>query len=150
MTQQQTLETMAGVVSAVNENGLKLEGRGDAWLNFTKLEWRGHFETPQRGDSVKLGMQQDKNGKWWVKTCEIQSESHPRPSYEDGHVPAGGVDLRFTRQTAMKNAAYIVAQRIARGEYDEVADPNNVMAFDVCAVAEALERHMLRENPPFD
>jgi len=88
---QTELETMAGVVSAVNEYGLKLEGRGDEWVNYTKLEWRGFFEAPQKGDNVKLGLSRDKNGKWWIKTCEIQKHGNgPSTTYEDGRVPAAG------------------------------------------------------------
>jgi hypothetical protein len=156
MTQQQTLETMSGKVSQVARNkdtqeatGIKIEGREEVWLNFSQYP-KGPMETPERGDSVKLGVSRDKQGRWWIGTCEIQSEAHPRSTYEDGHVPAGGRDLSITRSVAIKAAADVVVALIGRGAWPDMSEltPPD-FAIDICAIAQDLERWMLREDVPF-
>ena len=112
------LKTMAGVVSAINAKGIKLEGRGDAWLNFSKPEYRGHFEMPQKGDNVKLGVTPYKDT-YFIQTCEIQHSGQ----YEVGQVPTSGRELSITRSVAMKAATEVVVALINRRAYVDLHAP---------------------------
>jgi hypothetical protein len=138
---------MAGVVSQVNEKGLKLEGRGDAWLNFSKPEYRGHFQMPQKGDNVKLGVNPYKDT-YFIQTCEIQRTAQ----YENGQVPAGGRELSITRSVAIKAATDIAVALIAQGRYQDEPDfaATKQLGIDVPALAQDFERWLIREEIAFD
>ena len=40
---KQDLWLFTGTVTAINENGMKLDSYGDEWINYTKAEWRGSW-----------------------------------------------------------------------------------------------------------
>ena len=147
-SKERTLETMAGEVSAVNAQGLKLAGRGDAWLNFSKPEYRGHFEMPQKGDNVKLGVAPYKDT-YFIQTCEIQKNgSH----YEVGQVPSAGRDLSITRSVAIKAATDVIVALIAQGRYADDPDFGAIkqVGIDIPALSQDLERWMVRDEVQFE
>jgi hypothetical protein len=149
-TETRQLETMVGKVSAVNEKGLKLEGRGDAWLDFTREEWRGQWERPERGDNVKLGMLRGKDDKWWVKTCEIQKHGNsPQTTYDAGQVPTGGKELLVLRESCVKSAAPIIAAWVSRLSAEVVFD-HSMVSRNVLGLAAEFEAWMLREDIAFE
>jgi len=149
---QQTLDTLAGKVSAKNAYGIKLENRGDEWVNFSKPEYRGHWEEPEIGDIVKLGVARGSKGGLFIKTCEVQKHGNgPATVYEDGRVPAGGKDLGITRSCSVYAATNAVVALIAQRCYiDSDGEPMlEEISVDIRGLAEKLERHMLREDVQF-
>lgn len=149
MTTERVLETMAGVVSQMNEKGLKLEGRGDAWLNFSKPEYRGHFEMPQKGDNVKLGVIPYKDT-YFIQTCEVQRSANG--SYEPGQVPTAGRELSISRSVALKAATDVAVALIAQGRYQDEPDfaATKQLGIDIPGLAQDLERWLTREEIAFE
>lgn len=92
-------EPIEGRVVAVNDRGIKLEGRDD-WLNFSKPEYRDQpWQTPAVGDNVRLTL----SGKF-VKTCEVLGG----PAAAS---PAAGSsrERSIERQVALKAAVELVS-----------------------------------------
>lgn len=90
-------EPIEGRVAAVNDRGVKLEGRED-WLNFSKPEYRGQpWQTPAVGDNVRLTL----SGKF-VKTCEVVAAAASSPA-------ASSRERSIERQVALKAAVELVS-----------------------------------------
>ena len=79
-------ETLSGAVVAVNDKGLRLEGR-DGWLNFSK--WAEGLVPPARGAHVVVTL--DKAG--FVRTLAPAEAPDPR------HSPTAGRETAIIRQT---------------------------------------------------
>lgn len=136
---KQDLVLFKGTVTSVNETGLKLDSYGDDWLNYTKPEWRGSFYTPQRGESVTIQCQPDKNGKLWVKTIVLDGhQDWSEPELPPTGAPATNRDLSIIRQTCIKAAAEIVAHQ-PRQVWSAAS-----VASDVLEIAEKCERWAVR------
>ena len=137
---EQTLETMSGKVSQINEWGVQLDGRGDTWLNFSKYP-KGPMDMPERGDSVKLGVTKDKNGKWWIGSCEIQHSAS-----EDGADPFAPAsppserDIGMRRGNALNVAGVVISAFVAHGHYDTEEFPVDAAFIDLLAHAQEVER----------
>lgn len=142
---------MSGQVSQKNEYGIKLQGREDVWLNFSKYP-KGPLDIPNVGDNVRLGVNQAENGKWWIGTCEIQHHGTQPLAYADGQVPAGGRDLSIVRQVCLKCAAELIAAMVTRGGYIDNVEEYELsrVSIDVLALAQDFERWVARNEVPFE
>lgn len=152
-TTEKQLDTVAGKVSEIGmfDNRpikVKLEGRGDEWIMFSKPEYRGRWEDPQRGDNVKFGVSRYKDA-WWAETCEIQKRGNGAQStYDAGQVPSGGKELLVLRESCVKSAAPIIAAWVSRLSAEVVFD-HAMVSRNVLGLAQDFEAWMLREDPPF-
>lgn len=151
MTQE--LGTIAGKVSKVahkdgQATGVQLEGRGEEWLNFSLPEYRGTFEIPERGDNVKLGTARSKDGRLFIKTCEIQHKAE----YDVGQVPTAGRDLSISRSVALKAATDVAVALINQGRYQDEPDfgATKQLGVDIPGLAADLERWLVREEIAFE
>lgn len=136
---KQDLWLFKGTVTAVNEKGLKLDALGDDWVNFTREEWRGSWYAPQRGEAVTIQCQQDKNGKYWVKTIVLDGhQDWSEPELPPTGAPATNRDLSIIRQVCLKAAAEIVAHQ-PRQVWSAAS-----VASDVLEIAQDLERWAVR------
>lgn len=156
MTTDYQLDTISGKVAelAYGRDGrpikCMLEGRDGGWLNFSKPEYRGHFEEPGQGDNVKLGVSRSKDNTLWVKTCEIQKRGNGAQStYDDGQVPAGGRDLSIMRQTCLKASTELVTAWVGRLSAEIVFD-RKAISGNVLDLAEDFERWLVRSEVPFE
>ena len=114
-------ETLSGAVVAVNDKGLRLEGR-DGWLNYSK--WAGDLVPPARGARVAVRL--DKAG--FVRTLE------PADSADAHHSPTAGRETAIIRQTCLKAAAEFCAAR------------PELRTADLFALAERMEAWVTREG----
>lgn len=158
-TTEKQLDTMAGKVTQIAkrdgvETGLKLEGREEEWINISVPQYRGHFEMPSQGDSVKLGVSRSpKDNRLWAKTCEIQKKGYgAATTYDEGQVPKAGKDLLLQRQSCVKSAAGIIAGLAQSGYYKDTAEGNVTVpiSIDTLALAEDYEHWILREDVKFE
>ncbi len=119
-TNGHTGETIAGVVVAVNDKGLRLDGR-DGWLNYSK--WAGELVPPTRGARVAVTL--DKAG--FVRALEAAAVDAP-------HSPTVGREAAIIRQTCLKAAAEFCAAR------------PELKSADLFALAERMEAWVTREK----
>jgi len=94
-------ETVAGVVSAVNPKGLRLEGR-DGWLNFSKFA--GDLVPPRRGAHVAVTL----DGQGFVRMIVPHD---PDRDHDARQSPTAGRETAIIRQTCIKAAAEFCASR---------------------------------------
>jgi hypothetical protein len=114
-------EQLTGRVEAVNEKGLRLEGR-DGWLNFSK--WAEAIGAPAVGGLVTVTL--DKAG--FVRTvAPAEASDHHRGD-------AAGRETAITRLAVLKAAAEWSAGRA------------EVKSADVLKIAERWERWVLQEG----
>jgi len=114
-------ETIPGVVAAVNDKGLRLEGR-DGWLNYSK--WAEGLVPPARGAHVVVTL--DKAG--FVRTLA------PAVATDPHHSPTGGRETAITRLAVLRTAATFCAAR------------PELRTADLFALAERMEAWVTREK----
>ena len=114
-------ETIAGMVAAVNDKGLRLEGR-DGWLNYSK--WAEAIGSPAHGAHVVVTL--DKAG--FVRTLAPAGATDPH------HSPTAGRETAIIRQTCLKAAAAFCAAR------------PELKSADLLALAERMEAWVTREK----
>jgi len=114
-------ETLSGAVAAVNDKGLRLEGR-DGWLNYSK--WAEGLVPPARGAHVVVTL--DKAG--FVRTLAPAAATDPH------HSPTAGRETAIIRQTCLKAAAEFCAAR------------PELKSADLLALAERMEAWVRRED----
>ena len=114
-------ETIPGVVAAVNEKGLRLEGR-DGWLNYSK--WAEDLVPPARGARVVVTL--DRAG--FVRALA------PAAATDAHHSPVAGRETAITRLAVLKAAAAFAASRL------------ELKSGDVLAIAERWEHWVRREE----
>jgi len=114
-------ETLSGAVAAVNDKGLRLEGR-DGWLNYSK--WAEGLVPPARGAHVVVTL--DRAG--FVRTLV------PAAATDAHHSPTAGRETAIIRQTCLKAAAEFCAAR------------PELKSADLLALAERMEAWVRREE----
>jgi len=114
-------ETIPGVVAAVNEKGLRLEGR-DGWLNYSK--WAADVVPPARGAHVVVTL--DKAG--FVRALAPSEATDPHQT------AVAGRETAITRLAVLKAAAAFAASRL------------ELKSGDVLAIAERWEHWVRREE----
>ena len=114
-------ETLSGAVAAVNDKGLRLEGR-DGWLNYSK--WAEGLVPPARGAHVVVTL--DKAG--FVRTLAPAGATDPH------HSPTAGRETAIIRQTCLKAAAEFCSSR------------PELKSADLLALAERMEAWVRREE----
>jgi hypothetical protein len=120
-TNQNGARTLEGTVAAVNERGLRLEGR-DGWLNYSK--WAGELAPPARGQVVALTL----DGSGVVRAV----------GPAEGAVSGSHQEHEASRETAIIRLAVIkAAAEFAAGRPD-------VKSGDVLAIAERWETWVTR------
>jgi len=110
---------LVGLVAAVNDKGLRLEGR-DGWLNFSK--WAGELAPPSRGQRVTVRL--DKSG--YVRAIEAAAGT------DAPHSPVAGRETAIIRQTCVKASAAFCASR------------PDLKTADLFALAERMEAWVTR------
>ncbi len=120
-TNGHSAETLSGLVAAVNDKGLRLEGR-DGWLNYSK--WAEDLVPPARGARVVVTL--DKAG--FVRTLAPAEATDPH------HSPTAGRETAITRLAVLKAAAAFAASR------------PELKSSDVLAIAERWEHWVRREE----
>ncbi len=120
-TNGHSAETLSGLVAAVNDKGLRLEGR-DGWLNYSK--WAEDLVPPARGARVVVTL--DKAG--FVRTLA------PAAATDAHHGPVAGRETAIIRQTCLKAAAAFCAAR------------PELKSADLLALAERMEAWVTREK----
>jgi len=114
-------ETLSGAVVAVNDKGLRLEGR-DGWLNYSK--WAEGLVPPARGAHVVVTL--DKAG--FVRTLAPAGATDPRQT------ATAGRETAITRLAVLKAAAEFCAAR------------PELKSADLLALAERMEAWVRREE----
>ena len=114
-------EPLSGLVAAVNDKGLRLEGR-DGWLNYSK--WAEGLVPPARGARVVVTL--DKAG--FVRTLA------PVETPDAHHSPVADRETAITRLAVLKAAAAFAASR------------PELKSNDVLAIAERWEHWVRREE----
>jgi hypothetical protein len=102
--------TITGVVCAVNERGLRLDGE-DSWRNFSK--WADALGEPARGDRVHLTL--DRAG--FVRSVAVVTEAAPAEMVPIRTKPTDR-DTRITRMACLNTATSILQSRQERGGMD--------------------------------
>lgn len=107
------VETLEGVVAAVNERGLRLDGAED-WTNFSK--WAENVTPPRRGQRVRLGL----DGSGFIRSVEVLGEASP--------APAGERDRTITRLAVLKAASNFLG--LMSQAHEEVRSEHVLMLAD--------------------
>lgn len=143
---KQDLWLFKGTVTAVNENGLKLDSFGDDWINYTKSEWRGSWYDPAKGESVTIQCARDKSGKYYIKTIVLNGHQDFSEPDKPLGAPVTTKELSIIREVALKCATNVAVALIAQGRYQDEPDfaATKQLGIDIPGLAQDLERWLTR------
>jgi hypothetical protein len=118
----QGVTTHTGVVKAVNDKGIRLEGELE-WRNYSK--WAEAFDPPTPGQSVAVKL----DGKGFVRDVAVLDSPTDAPQTHEA-----SRETAIIRQTCLKASAAFCASRI------------DLKSADLFALAERMEKWVLRDG----
>ena len=129
-TNQNGARTLEGTVEAVNERGLRLEGR-DGWLNYSK--WAGDITEPRRGQVAALTL----DGSGFVRAVgpadTVSARKQCHGAVTGAHqAPTAGRETAIVRQACLKASVAFCAAR------------PELKSADLFALAERMEAWVTR------